>query len=238
MDSSFRGSLPTFITLFSLVCAFSAVVLAIHRELVAAGGCILVGYVLDAVDGEVARRLGVASPFGLQLDSLVDIVAFGVAPGVLVYQYLYGVALSPPIVWSACAGYLIAGAFRLARFNLLPQKQSRSDSLGLTISTSGATLALGVLSNCAHGNQLIPAAVFPLLPVFLALLMVSRVRYPALASIMDLGTLKRRLLVAGALGTGIALGVWLSPQLVGFGLTGGYVSFGLARAVYGLLAVN
>lgn len=230
MKDYLRGLLPNLITFSGLVCAFSAVVLAMHEELTASGACILAGYLLDALDGEVARRMGATSAFGLQLDSLVDIVTFGVAPSVLIYQYLRQLAFSPAVVWGACAGYMIAGAFRLARFNLLPPKRSGSESVGLTISTSGAALALSVLSNRRYDHRLIPAAVFPALVALLTLLMVSRIRYPALASVF-----KRRWLSLAGLGSAAVLAIWLSPQLVWFGLTGGYVSFGLARAIYALL---
>ncbi|TEU15437.1 MAG: CDP-diacylglycerol--serine O-phosphatidyltransferase, partial [Anaerolineales bacterium] len=138
MSHSLRKLLPTLVTFTSLVCAFAAMVMQVHDELTAAGICILVGYVLDALDGEMARRLGVASAFGLQLDSLVDVATFGVAPSVLVYQHMRQLAVLPVVTWVVCAGYLIGGVFRLARFNLLPAKRSRSASVGLPISTSGA----------------------------------------------------------------------------------------------------
>ena len=235
MKNSLRRLLPNLITFTGLVCAFSAVVLAVHQELVMAGMCILAGNLLDALDGGLARRLGVASAFGLQLDSLVDVVTFGVAPCVLVYQYLRSLALSPltlsPVVtWVACAGYMIGGVFRLARFNLLPPKKSHSESVGLTISISGAILALSVLSDRTYGHRLIPAVAFPALVVVLTLLMVSRIRYPALAAVFQRGWLS----IAG-LGAVAMLAIWLSPQLVCLGLTSGYVFFGLVRAGYNLI---
>jgi CDP-diacylglycerol--serine O-phosphatidyltransferase len=230
VKDSLRTLLPNLITFSSLVCAFSAVVLAMHGNLMASGVCILAGYLLDALDGGVARRLEVTSAFGMQLDSLTDIVTFGVAPSALVYQYLRQLAFSPAVVWGVCAGYMIGGAFRLARFNLLPSKHSHSESVGLTISTSGATMALSVLSNCTYGHRLIPAVAFPALVVALTLLMVSRIRYPAMASVF-----RWRWLNMVGLGSAAALAIWLSPQLVWLGLTGGYVSFGLVRAVYTLL---
>ena len=230
MKDRVRKLLPNLITFTGLVCAFSAVVLAMHEELAAAGVCILAGNLLDSLDGGLARKLGVASAFGLQLDSLVDVVTFGVAPSVLVYQYLRPLAYPPVFVWIVCVGYMIGGVFRLARFNLLPAKGSHSDSVGLTISISGAMLALGVLANHAYEHRLIPIVVFPVLVVALTLLMVSRIRYPALASVFQ-----RRWVSLAGLGAAALLAIWLSPQLVVFGLTSGYVSFGLVRAAYHLI---
>jgi len=230
MNNSWRRPLVSLITFAGLACAFSAVVLVMHEELIAATICILAGYLLDALDGAVARRLGATSAFGLQLDSLADVVTFGLAPSVLVYQYLRQLALSPAVTWAVCVGYVIGGAFRLARFNLLPQRKSHSDSVGLTISTSGATLALSVLSNRTCDDQLIPVHVFPLLVVVLTVLMVSRIRYPALATLFQ-----ARWLSLVGLGLAAMLAIWLSPPLLGSTLIGGYVSFGLARAAYDLV---
>jgi CDP-diacylglycerol--serine O-phosphatidyltransferase len=222
---SLRGLLPPLVTFTSLVSGFSAVVLVGYEELAPASICILLSNLLDGLDGGLARRLGVASAFGLQLDSLVDVVAFGMAPSMLVYQHLRRLAHSPMVMWVVCAAYMIGGVFRLARFNLLPPKQSHSDTVGLTISVSGGILALSVLSDQSYDHQLIPAGVFPVLMVILTLLMVSRIRYPALASI-----LRRRWLSLPGLGVAAVLSIWFSPQVVWLGLIGCYVSFGVVRA--------
>ena len=230
MNESLRRMLPASITFIGLVCGFAAVVLALHQELARAGICILGGYILDALDGEVARRLRVESAFGLQLDSLSDIVTFGIAPSVLAYQYSRQLSITPAITWVVCSGYIVGGAFRLARFNLLPHKGSQSDNIGLTISTSGATLVLIVLANGLYDQGLFPEGVFPVLIVVLTLLMISRIRYPALFPLV-------RRLWLDLVGLSIlgALAIWLSPQLVGLGLAGSYVSFGLIRAIYNLI---
>ena len=91
-------------------------------------------------------------------------------------------------------------------------------------------LALAVLTNQEYGQRLIPAAAFPVLMIVLALLMVSRIRYPELGSIL----LRRKLSLAGLSGAAV-LAIWLSPQLVWLGITTAYLSLGLVRAVYGLV---
>jgi CDP-diacylglycerol--serine O-phosphatidyltransferase len=230
MIDSLRKLLPNLISFTSLACGFSALVLTTHHELTVAGALILTGYMLDALDGALARRLGVACDFGLQLDSLVDAVTFGVAPSMMVYQHLRQSALSPTVLWVACTVYVIGGVFRLTRFNLLPAEKSTGDTLGLTISTSGATLALGVLSNHAYDHRLIPPSVFLLLMGALTLLMISRVRFPEFGSI-----LRQRWFSLATLGVAAVLAIWISPQLVWLGVHGGYISFGLARAVYNLV---
>ena len=227
MKNTLRKSLPAGITLAGLACALSAALLVLDDRLMAASICILAGNVLDGLDGRLARRLNVASALGLQLDSLADVVTFGVAPSLLVYRYLWGLGLSPAIVWVVCVGYVIGGAVRLARFNLLPAKSSHADSVGLSISVSGATVALSVLANYTNGNRLLPVAFFPVLLVILTVLMVSRIRFPELGTVVRSKTLGATWLVIL-----VVLAVWLSPQLAGLALVFGYVAFGLLRSAY------
>ena len=184
MNGTFRRQLPTLVTFLGLTCGLAAALLVVHERLTEASICILVGNLLDGLDGALARRLNVVSVFGRQLDSLADVVTFGAAPSLLVYQHVRRLAFSPAVMWIACAGYVVGGAFRLARFNLLPEKTSEGDSIGLTIPISGALLALSVVSNHVYDGQLLPAAFFPGLLVVLTLLMVSRIRYPALSPIL------------------------------------------------------
>jgi CDP-diacylglycerol--serine O-phosphatidyltransferase len=214
------------ITFTSLICAFTAVVLAAEQRLLPAGYCIITAYILDAFDGEVARRLGVSSSFGIQLDSLVDIVALGMGPSIVMYQHLVDLGMSAAIAWGAGMIFMVGGAFRLARFNLQPEKQSHSDTMGLTISTSGATLTLSVLANVAYGNDLIPPAFYPAIAVLLMLLMISRISYPPLARIVR----RSWVTIVGIAGI-VAISIWLTPQLVWFAILGGYASFGAARAL-------
>lgn len=230
MFTPIRKIIPSLITFTSLSCAFSAILLAVDHNLTFAGALILVGYVADALDGAIARRMGVASDFGLQLDSIVDVVNFGVAPAVLMLRHLRGFPLNPILMWSGGQLFLLGGAFRLARFNLLPRKELRSESIGLTISTAGAILTLSVLCDQVYDHWLLPEVAFPLLAAVLSLLMVSRIRFPPLATLFS-----NRWLAVGALSAGAILAVLLTPQFIGLCMTGGYVSFGLTRAGWRLI---
>lgn len=231
MKNALRSQLPTMITFTGLLFAFSSIILSMHDQLVIAALCILAGNVMDALDGAAARRLGVASDFGLQLDSLVDTVTFGIAPVILVYCYMQQLDFSLVVMWAACTCYVVAGVFRLARFNLLPPKDSsHRDSLGLTISISGGIVALVVVSNYTQGNDLLPAFAFPLLILGLALLMVSRIRYPVIGMLMQ----RRRMALMGLIAMAL-LSLLFPPQLVILSVGALYVLFGLGRAVYGLI---
>lgn len=219
-------AIPSLITFLSLTAAFTSIVLTMHDMVTLAAVCILLSYLLDAFDGALARRLHLTSDFGRQLDSLADVVAFGVAPTLLLYHRLDSMNIYPVAAWAVCALFVCGGAFRLARFNLLPTKTTFGDSMGLTISTSGATLTLAVLVCRAHGQT--PTSAVGLMPLaaMLAGLMMSRIRFPALAAV-----LRRRRMSVAILSVAAVTALRLSPPLAGLGLTGGYISFGLIRAI-------
>lgn len=176
-----RYLIPNVITFFSLACGVAAIMLAGSGTLMAAGLLVLASYILDLIDGEAARRLEATSAFGVQLDSLVDMISLGVAPAMLAFFHLRAEGdVAPFLLWPATIFYVSAGAFRLARFNLLPIKTGQTDSIGLTISTAGATLALAVLSDIVNVDEVLANVLFIPLLLSLALLMVSRLSCPSI----------------------------------------------------------
>ncbi len=89
MLSKYRYLVPNSITFLSLICGIVSIMSSATGNLQLAGGLILTSYILDMFDGEMARRLNAGTPFGLQLDSLVDMVSLGTAPAVLVFMRLH-----------------------------------------------------------------------------------------------------------------------------------------------------
>lgn len=182
MIKDLRQYLPNYITFLSLGFGLVSIVLSI-RELVFPAGLLIIGSsILDSLDGFSARRLNLESSFGLELDSLTDLVSFGVAPIVLISQHFYlqerfSFWLTPVfllMIWT--------GAFRLARFNLLPLKEkSTESSLGLTISLSGLILTLMVLSDKTQNGSDYPLVVFIGQILVLCYLMTSRIRFPEIS---------------------------------------------------------
>jgi CDP-diacylglycerol---serine O-phosphatidyltransferase len=228
MNSKYRYAIPNGVTFISLACGVVAIVLAAGGNLVSAGILILASYVLDLVDGTLARSLKAGSDFGLQLDSLADMVSLGTAPAVLAFAYLHGQGYAIAWILPFVLLFVLAGAFRLARFNLLPPKSGRSDSIGLTISTAGATLTLAVLSNIASHNFIPDPALFGLILV-LSLLMGSKIHFPCTHQVFS----RWRLNFIYICLFGASL-VWLQFSLVHtfFLFSGGYVGLSLARAGY------
>lgn len=189
MNSKYRYLVPNGITFISLACGLIAIFMAASGLYKASGIFIMISYILDLFDGASARYLKAGTEFGLQLDSLVDMVSLGTAPAILAFIYMRELGLPPILVWPASIMFPLAGAFRLARFNLLPAKTTgKHDSVGLTITAGGATVALSVLADLAPPLGFLPElGAFWFIPMMfgVSLLMVSRIPFPSFAGIFS-----------------------------------------------------
>jgi len=186
MINRYRPLIPNTITMAALACGVLSLLLSVKGDPQLAGNLILASYFLDLVDGWVARWLKAGSAFGLQLDSLSDIVSLGAAPGVLIFVYLSEQGQTAWWIWALAILVPLAGAFRLARYNLLPSTPTAShQTLGLTISTGGATLTLTMLTDLTSTSGRLPAWILALLVCFVCLLMVSRIIFPSFAGIIS-----------------------------------------------------
>jgi CDP-diacylglycerol---serine O-phosphatidyltransferase len=171
-----KKSIPNMFTLGNLYCGFLSIGFAANGQFKNAAILILIGMMLDSMDGRLARMLKADSVLGKELDSLADIVTFGVAPSFLVY-YTYFFQFG--MVGFAVAGlFPLFGAYRLARFNISSDKTGLSYFIGVPITAAGGILALLTL----FGN-FIPNIVTTVVFTALCFLMVSRVRIPSLKDI-------------------------------------------------------
>jgi CDP-diacylglycerol---serine O-phosphatidyltransferase len=162
---------PCALTAASLVGGFLALILAGQGDVKWAAGVVVVCGILDSVDGIVARRMDLSGPFGAQLDSLADIVAFGAAPALMLY---FGVLNELPVVGlAACGAFVLCGAWRLARFALIADEDR---FVGLPIPPA-AVIAAGTAAWAP------PAGVVLAMTVALCVLMVSDVPFPTFRTI-------------------------------------------------------
>ncbi len=108
--------LPSLMTLGNLFCGYACIVYAMRGDYVTAAPFVGIALLLDGLDGRIARMTGTSSAFGLEFDSLADVVSFGMAPAILTFSW----GLAPLGRWGWAAGfvYLTATAMRLARFNI------------------------------------------------------------------------------------------------------------------------
>ena len=134
--------LPCMFTIASLFCGFYSMIAAIKGNFVVAANSILIAAIFDGLDGRVARLTGTTSTFGMELDSLCDLVSFGVAPGLLAYMW----ALTPfgRYGWLAGFLYMATTALRLARFNCQHTGASKH-FVGLPCPAAAAMISSSVL---------------------------------------------------------------------------------------------
>jgi CDP-diacylglycerol--serine O-phosphatidyltransferase len=218
---------PSLFTLFNLFFGFWVMVLASRGEFYRASWFVLIAAVLDVLDGRVARLSGAGTRFGEELDRLVDIVSFGVAPAFLIYQVEF--ANAGPMAWVVCYFYVMAVAIRLARFNITQSGRVKTYFVGLPSPAAGMTLATyypftqTALYDSLRGLpwQLLMTLVI----ISLAVLMVSTVRYAQLPR-------------AGLRTRGGVLGLAVILSVIGFGIWRHDVFFfplGIAYMAYGVL---
>lgn len=135
--------LPSIFTLGNLLCGFLAVINVIEGSLTHAAWWIIIAAIFDALDGKIARLTGCASEFGIELDSLADVISFGIAPAVLFHSYAF--------VGTGNLGYFLAfcfvasGTIRLARFNVTATKHKKSYFTGMPIPAAASILASFIL---------------------------------------------------------------------------------------------
>jgi CDP-diacylglycerol--serine O-phosphatidyltransferase len=168
--------LPNLLTSASLFSGFYAIIAAIRGNYQAAAVAILISGVLDGLDGRVARLTRTTSKFGLEYDSLSDLVAFGVAPGIL--AFMWGLQGYGRLGWLAAFLYVSTTALRLARFNVLSHTSSGTYFLGLPCPSAAAVVATSVLLYQHFGIYGPVRHVSILIMVYcLSFLMVSSVHY-------------------------------------------------------------
>jgi CDP-diacylglycerol--serine O-phosphatidyltransferase len=174
---------PSLFTLFNLFFGIWSMVLATRGDFYRAAWYVVFAAVLDMLDGRLARLSNTGSQFGAELDSLVDIVSFGVAPAFLMYMLEFGNAGQAE--WIFCYFYVMAVAIRLARFNVLQAGRPKHAFIGLPSPAAGITLATYypfTQSDLYQGAlRTLPwHHLVQLLMILLTILMVSNVRYAAL----------------------------------------------------------
>ncbi|MDA8442261.1 MAG: CDP-diacylglycerol--serine O-phosphatidyltransferase [Peptococcaceae bacterium] len=161
--------IPSVFTLANLLFGLMSLVFTMDGKYHFSAYTILLSVVLDGMDGKVARRLDASSSFGKELDSLADLVSFGVAPAILVYaQFLHAAfgnfGLATAIIFTLC------GAVRLARFNVM---NISTHFIGVPITVAGGLLGLFVLM-----GHFLPPLFYMVVMLILAILMVSRITVP------------------------------------------------------------
>jgi CDP-diacylglycerol--serine O-phosphatidyltransferase len=167
--------LPSLLTTGNLFCGFFALVLTAQQRYTEAAVAIFVAMIMDALDGRVARLIKATSQFGVEFDSLADVVSFGVAPAYLLHTF--ALATLGRAAWFGAFLFVICGALRLARFNVHTGTTDRRFFVGLPIPAGAGAAASAVV--LLEGVELAPwvRVLLAIGTYLVALLMVSTFRY-------------------------------------------------------------
>jgi CDP-diacylglycerol--serine O-phosphatidyltransferase len=163
-------SIPSIFTIGNLFLGIISIILVFNEKPELAAIMVIVAMLLDGLDGRVARALNAQSDFGKELDSLSDVISFGVAPAFIMYVVGFQ-DLNAAAGWIVTAIFPICGALRLARFNVISGIPGYF--VGLPIPAAG-----GVLSTLALFHQELSPVVLLISTLLLSYLMVSNVKYP------------------------------------------------------------
>ncbi|MBQ3643963.1 MAG: CDP-diacylglycerol--serine O-phosphatidyltransferase [Candidatus Riflebacteria bacterium] len=220
--------IPNSCTSMNLVCGFMSILMASHGEFLAASWLILIANIFDILDGRLARLTSVESQFGGELDSLCDLVSFGVAPAFLVYTLHFKDEASILGMFVSVI-FVLCGAIRLARFNVTPH--SHKDVFeGMPIPGGAGILVTMVIFEMLYFSYMhIPSFVVAIIMVVTAFLMVSKIEYPAMKKTPK--TSKKR--IFGVLFVIIAFVI--NPPITLFFATWGFAFYGLFMATFRVL---
>lgn len=221
--------LPNLFTAGSIFLGVTSMLASFHGDFNKAIIYIVLSLVLDGLDGRVARLTHTTSKFGVEFDSLADIVAFGVAPAVLFY-FAVGQNFGRVGVL-IMAIYVIFGAIRLARFNVTTGTYDPSVFIGLPIPTAAITTAfwIGIYNEYEIFKNL--GVIYIICVAILSLLMVSNVRYPSFKKINFKQPYFMKILIILVI---VFSCIYLYPLEFCAFLTSGYVFYGLIRAAYNI----
>lgn len=213
--------LPNLVTTAALFCGFYAILASADGRFGVAAVLIFVAMIFDGLDGRVARLTGTSSEFGVQYDSLSDLVSFGVAPAMVMYQWsLHFINIEPNVPsrlgWMAAFIYCVCAALRLARFNTQVNVVDKAVFIGLPSPSAAGVVAGFVWIGTHYGwqprNVLLVSAV---LLILAGLAMVSNFRYFSGKSLRIEGRMPFRYAVLPAVVLAL---VFLEPALMLFSI--------------------
>ncbi len=225
-----RAVVPSLFTTLNIFCGLLSIINAHESNIEMAAWLIILAAVFDSLDGVMARITRSSSQFGVELDSLADVVSFGAAPSFLVYQIYLNSLGSWGVLVSAMP--LIFGAIRLARFNVQLVGFDKSHFTGLPIPAQAMTVSAFVLQHYTIGFGLngLPKDLLVPMVIVLSLLMVSRVKYDTLPKFTrkDLVAHPWKVvgLVLGALVVIFSKGEYL------FAVVAAFIAWGVVRSVF------
>ena len=223
---NFKGIFPGTFTMGNIICGFIAIISAFEGEITTACWLIILAAFLDGLDGKVARFSGSTSRFGVELDSLADMISFGLAPATI--MYILKLHNMGKWGWVISIVYIMASAYRLARYNLLAQTEEKKNFLGLPVPGAALALVSYVIFSYKVWGQLEYSEYLVSMVILFSALMVSQIEYDSMPD--KFNTRRNRVKLMFLLLAGISL-LW-KPRHLLFPIIALYIIIGVVREAY------
>jgi len=218
--------LPSLFTLGNMFCGYVCIVYAMRGDYESAAPFVGFAFLLDALDGRIARLTGSESAFGIEFDSLADVISFGMAPALL--SFMWGLQPLGRIGWAASFLFVAAAAVRLARFNIQSGSQDKRYFVGMPSPAAAAVPAATVFAYPVGFQYPVHAVAVLAMVVVPAMLMVSTIRFRSFKTIDLQSRRSYPVLILFALGLAVLAA---QPEILLVVLAYGY----LASALVGLV---
>ncbi|MEL6821566.1 MAG: CDP-diacylglycerol--serine O-phosphatidyltransferase [Calditrichota bacterium] len=229
-----RGIVPGFFTMANMFCGFLATLQAAAGEFRQATALIIAAAILDALDGKLARLADASTEFGVQYDSMADVVSFGFAPSALAYFFYFN-------TWGTVGVFisfmpLVFGTVRLAKFNTQLVGFDKPYFKGIPIPASAMAIATFVLLNVRYPdmfNTLVETRIILVIILFVSIMMITNVRYEKMPNFSLKSNRAQRIKILTVI-ICVAI-VTLFPNEAFFPITIVYLFSGLARLLWRIL---
>lgn len=214
--------IPSIITMFALCLGTTAIRYALEAKFDIAAALIIVASIMDGLDGRIARLLNSTSHFGAHLDSLADLVSFGVAPGMILYLWSLHQLTYKGVGWAVVLFYITCSAFRLARFNVqagnINEKKSNNFFIGVPTPAAAGLALLPLVITFNITEYRLPNSFIAVYVMLIGVVMISQL--PTFSG--KKVSVKREyvvplLVLTGVLMAGILIEPWFVLPLMGIG---------------------
>lgn len=221
--ANLRGVFPGAFTAGNLICGLLSLISCVNGNLVQASWLVILAAFLDGLDGFVAKVSRGATRFGVEFDSLADVVSFGAAPALILYTYK--IPFLGDRSWLLGAVFLLSAAIRLARYNILASHEEKESFLGLPVPAAAVSvLSFLLFSEAIYGRLRFREFAISLVITY-SLLMVSHIRFEARPRAIR--TTADRIKIFYIVSSVFAVIFW--PAYAIFPATLGYIAYGLIR---------
>ncbi len=226
------GLVPSFFTMANMFCGYFSIILAATQHFIPAAWLVVAAGILDTLDGKLARLTKTSSPFGVQYDSLADVVSFGAAPAALSYFVFFKQWGTIGLLASFIP--LVFGSLRLARFNVRLKGFDKEFFEGLPIPAAAITISTYVIFSYFFWQSLQWGKVFFFIILLVSTLMITNIRYEKMPNFSLRSSRSNRVkILIVVVGTII---LFLFPQESFFPISIIYVLSGIVRALFKLFS--